>query len=818
MSAVYRRKRSKKGGIEDLGIFAFMPNVKDMPSLPRYASSTPASISPRSRGTSEMTVYSGSSLCGSQTEDIRNQERVYSRGEAAPLSYRSDVGSTPKVRSKLATEITGQDSGLVTGRTTKAYRTSPKETLNLTKHKSAPADFGRAILFPPLKDIANGNESLEGSKVSTPRSAVAFSGHSNTENVDLQASTQGAAEASERRINLLWKKFGGEKITNKALSYVSIIKGMDEISLTKGALERQRSICPLVAQSEIDLVVAPPSRSISWDVGMFLEPTGLSRFINEERFHGLDRRVQGMLLDDEEKVYTGSYGPKSFRKALSDKVIKRLVEVNPVAFEKDAAAQAEEEYRAAAEKARSKLRTFSMEPNDEKASTHLIDCIKDLRQERPFFNLPKANHEVPRRLEVVGRRRKSRIWQCETSLFSQRKKENDSRGLMDTEKALNKQFNLDWERIVTKSRFRRLVGREDAGVRKEGQGLEEELDEIRDELHAKRDILRMAFIYYSMMSGHSQSSNILQLSLNQWTIFTQDCDILDPKSLGSKSSDLDTMFVSTNFEEESGTHDAEANDDDALVRFEFLEIIIRASFGKYITTKILDDSSDSVQRMLEDKLLPNLPPEACINPNDFRKTRFYTQEMEASIKSHWDVLNAMFKLYKAKDKTKYFWIEHWVTLLESINLIGAHTGMEKREAKLIFAWSQMTVVDELKKRQRAVSLMFFDFIEAIARVAELISPPTEDDLEAFFALNGPPAPGSRLKDYYSRVGALSSEYGRESGHLCVPPTRPLQEKLNSLMELIVEGLKTTWGGNTKDQLVDRMKKMASRLSGGIELG
>lgn len=59
---------------------------------------------------------------------------------------------------------------------------------------------------------------------------------------------------------------------------------------------------------------------------------------------------------------------------------------------------------------------------------------------------------------------------------------------------------------------------------------------------------------------------MLQLSLNQWTIFTQDCYILDPKSLGSKAADLDTMFVSTNFEEESGTHDAEANDDDALVR------------------------------------------------------------------------------------------------------------------------------------------------------------------------------------------------------------------------------------------------------------
>lgn len=109
-------------------------------------------------------------------------------------------------------------------------------------------------------------------------------------------------------------------------------------------------------------------------------------------------------------------------------------------------------------------------------------------------------------------------------------------------------------------------------------------------------------------------------------------------------------------------------------RFEFQEILIRASFGKYITPKILDDSSDSVKKLLEEKLLRNLPQEAQLNPNDFRRDRFYTREMEGVLKLNWDLLNATFKLYKAKDKTKYFWIEHWVTLLEAIGLMGSHTG------------------------------------------------------------------------------------------------------------------------------------------------
>lgn len=37
--------------------------------------------------------------------------------------------------------------------------------------------------------------------------------------------------------------------------------------------------------------------------------------------------------------------------------------------------------------------------------------------------------------------------------------------------------------------------------------------------------------------------------------------------------------------------------------------------------------------------------------------------------------------------------------------------MERREAKLLFVWSQMIVSDELKRRKRATALAFFDFVE-----------------------------------------------------------------------------------------------------------
>lgn len=58
-------------------------------------------------------------------------------------------------------------------------------------------------------------------------------------------------------------------------------------------------------------------------------------------------------------------------------------------------------------------------------------------------------------------------------------------------------------------------------------------------------------------------------------------------------------------------------------------------------------------------------------------------------------------------------------------------GIDKHCAKVLFAFSQCTVVDELKRRQRAVSLHFYDFLEALARLSEVLSPPTAAELAAF---------------------------------------------------------------------------------------
>ena len=63
---------------------------------------------------------------------------------------------------------------------------------------------------------------------------------------------------------------------------------------------------------------------------------------------------------------------------------------------------------------------------------------------------------------------------------------------------------------------------------------------------------------------------------------------------------VDTYFKAANFEEE----DQENNDDNQLVRFEFLEMLVRIAKGKFIDFGSMDSVSEALKRLLEKYVLP----------------------------------------------------------------------------------------------------------------------------------------------------------------------------------------------------------------------
>jgi hypothetical protein len=60
----------------------------------------------------------------------------------------------------------------------------------------------------------------------------------------------------------------------------------------------------------------------------------------------------------------------------------------------------------------------------------------------------------------------------------------------------------------------------------------------------------------------------------------------------------------------------------------------------------------------------------------------------------------------------HFWIEHYKVLLDILNAFEDHAyAITPIDARLLYFWSQSVIRDELKNRQRSVSLILFDFVE-----------------------------------------------------------------------------------------------------------
>lgn len=81
-------------------------------------------------------------------------------------------------------------------------------------------------------------------------------------------------------------------------------------------------------------------------------------------------------------------------------------------------------------------------------------------------------------------------------------------------------------------------------------------------------MLCSAFLYYAATG----SGDLFHLSLNSFTSFLDDCNIVDATT---KRSDCDTIFIVANFVADKKASEYVHNNEQALMRFEFFEALVR---------------------------------------------------------------------------------------------------------------------------------------------------------------------------------------------------------------------------------------------------
>ena len=229
------------------------------------------------------------------------------------------------------------------------------------------------------------------------------------------------------------------------------------------------------------------------------------------------------------------------------------------------------------------------------------------------------------------------------------------------------------------------------------------------------------------------------------------------------------------------------------MRQEFIEVIIRVAIIKY-KEQADNDISDAVAMLVTENLVPYIPVQGQIDCDDFRRSRFYLESTETVVNSNIDifsVLYAKYKHHKSVGGLSLFSLPQWMQFLKDVGLIGSDDGdFTTREAMLAFFNSRMIVVDEVKSRNKFISLTFLDFLEAVARIADMISIPTDEDIASLE--EGGYGEVRNMFEYRVKRATITQENlkkrlleRRPSSEALTVSERPLSEKLSKMLEIIM---------------------------------
>eukprot|EP00359_Climacostomum_virens_P001679 CAMPEP_0204897674 /NCGR_PEP_ID=MMETSP1397-20131031/869_1 /ASSEMBLY_ACC=CAM_ASM_000891 /TAXON_ID=49980 /ORGANISM="Climacostomum Climacostomum virens, Strain Stock W-24" /LENGTH=860 /DNA_ID=CAMNT_0052065451 /DNA_START=87 /DNA_END=2668 /DNA_ORIENTATION=+ len=240
---------------------------------------------------------------------------------------------------------------------------------------------------------------------------------------------------------------------------------------------------------------------------------------------------------------------------------------------------------------------------------------------------------------------------------------------------------------------------------------------IKDEaeLSAVKEILRTQYKYikecYKFFSAIGSTGGIFSVGLNAYTDFVSQCGLLDSNFL---LADLDFMIKSTLYNEVKNNPLNPAN---ALVRYEFLEIIVRIALDKYYRKKIVDTPTEAVRKLLEEEMMPVLSK---YDSNVWRWKRPYIcEEVDLVLKAHKNILDAAYKRYSGRydkpGKPKTMSLEEFQDICNQSGLVNE--TFVARNIDVNFNLSMMTQIDELSSR-RHLQMSFVEFLEAFCRACD----------------------------------------------------------------------------------------------------
>jgi hypothetical protein len=214
-----------------------------------------------------------------------------------------------------------------------------------------------------------------------------------------------------------------------------------------------------------------------------------------------------------------------------------------------------------------------------------------------------------------------------------------------------------------------------------------------------------------------------------------------------------------NVEVDKKSEESKVNEDNQLVRFEFIDIITRIAALKFEDEVIEENGyshvncAQAIEMLFQKNLLPHASPIVVHDPNTYRvvstlssnssllshdiifshfeQRRLYKEDVDIAYKPHLKWLKKIHTEYSKNEsryvikqidmkrprmKQPYIMLTEWVDLLDYYDLVLPDANFSYQEASYCFFWGKMRVSDELRRRIEWTSMTYMDFLEALARV------------------------------------------------------------------------------------------------------
>lgn len=295
----------------------------------------------------------------------------------------------------------------------------------------------------------------------------------------------------------------------------------------------------------------------------------------------------------------------------------------------------------------------------------------------------------------------------------------------------------------------------------------------------------------------------------------------------------ESIFLAANVEE-AESKDADVRDlnrvnlDEALMRFEFMQCLVRIAIAKYVRSKIIPDVSEALEVLINTDVLPNLPAEATHDPDLFRRKRLYCRSVSALFEAWQPVLQPIFDYYASLDPPEYrlgggkpvpsMSIDEWLSLLRDCKLLApggdnncsaSLPTVSQVNARLCFSWSIAFCSDDLKRRDKCTSARYVDFLDALGRLCTFVDLPSDEVVSHYNAKS--------IKSLFDDVEAGKHQASvliqRADWATDAVSDEPLVHELKRLLNLMVDQLESAGPRCDKSVLAKlRFTKARSRTN------